>query len=67
MTRKEQDRIANSIAVVRKYYAFAEYAVKASDLIAENIANQIEDTTPRFDRERFLAACKGRLPGERVS
>lgn len=56
MTRKDYVAIAKAIASVRDPNDNLDEVVTAS-LIAEKIANVCAADNPRFDRERFIAAC----------
>ena len=60
MTRKDYQRIANSIMAVRLRHENSDdktsynYALTAAAL---DLAASLQEDNPRFDRARFLAAC----------
>jgi len=61
MTKKHFQMIADAIADTRHAYVTtreSEEALGALDALAENLAHEFADENPRFDRDRFLDACK---------
>jgi hypothetical protein len=62
MTRKDYELIARAFRIAKGSTEVAEYDAKtALELASVILADSIENTNPRFDRERFLIAC-GFLP-----
>ena len=57
MTRKDYEAIARAIARSRGHWAAVDVAVHAIEATAGQIAVTLAADNPRFDRERFLAAC----------
>lgn len=60
MTRKDYVLIADAIAVVqgevnRQQYADADMVLAR---ITEELSYELRATNPRFDRARFIAACR---------
>lgn len=58
MTRKDYVLIAAAIARSRGHWSYNDLATAAIDRTAEQIAINLAADNPRFDRERFLEACK---------
>lgn len=57
MTKKDYEAIAGVLRMRRSMWSgVAKIAV---DSIAEGLTTIMERDNPRFDRERFLAACRG--------
>jgi hypothetical protein len=62
MTRKDYELIARAFRIANGSIQVAEYDAKtALDLASAILADSLEKTNPRFDRDRFLVAC-GFLP-----
>lgn len=61
MTRKDYIRIANAIATAAAAYPVGvparAVAIRALSDCALHIAYQLQQDNPRFDRDRFIAAC----------
>lgn len=58
MTRKDYVLIAEALRITNGSIKVAPYdAETALGLVAEVIADRLENENPRFDRERFLTAC----------
>lgn len=55
MTRKDFEDIARCMAQARRETV---YSLDALDDANERLATVLAASNPRFDRERFLAACK---------
>lgn len=58
MTRKDYILIASTIAEVRAKYARGHAANEFLDTVAIELADKLARDNPRFDRTRFLKACK---------
>jgi len=57
MTKKDYILIAEVIKKeAKKWEANSKYAF-AIDCIASNLATELQQTNPKFDRIRFLKAC----------
>jgi len=57
MTRKDYVLIAEALRLANGSIRVAPYdAETAIELVAEIIANKLENENPRFDRQRFLIA-----------
>jgi len=62
MTRKDYELIARAFKIANGSIKVAEYDAKtALDLTSAILADSLEKTNPRFNRDRFLVAC-GSLP-----
>jgi hypothetical protein len=63
MTKKDFEIIAGAIREERAgwtdHFAEDHPSVMAIDGAASMLASALAQTNPRFDRERFIAACKG--------
>jgi hypothetical protein len=65
MTRKDYELIADVIAKLEPNVTVVHYCgddagrpnVTMRDVVARDFADALTATNPRFDRERFLAAC----------
>lgn len=60
MTRKDYVLIAACLAAVRADCTadkHREHEFAALDAVARDLAHQLANDNPRFDRARFLAAC----------
>lgn len=55
MTKKDFDLIADAFKLARSQLDPTRFA--AVDFVASKVADAIQATHPRFDRDRFLAAC----------
>lgn len=59
MTRKDYELIAEAVKITNGSIRVAPYdAETAIGLLAEVLADRLERTNPRFDRAKFLQACK---------
>lgn len=60
MTKKDFELIASVIrAANTAIYREGTTPYDAIAFVTLDMANRLVDTNPRFDRDRFLAACKG--------
>lgn len=60
MTRKDYELIAKAIygsLIQSKSLDWQDLYAEQHRITARHIANALERTNPRFDRERFLTAC----------
>lgn len=60
MTRKDYELIAKAIygsLIQSKSLDWQDLYAEQHHITARHIANALERTNPRFDRERFLTAC----------
>lgn len=57
MTRKDFELIAKAIRTEMDVWEDGSKGKIALIYLAQNMANQLQGTNPRFDRERFLTAC----------
>lgn len=63
MTRKDFTLLASALAdahaqiIVTPYIADQLSAMAGHRIVCENLADALRAANPRFDRERFLAAC----------
>lgn len=59
MTRKNYELIARSIRAARLAHAGSDIEELAINCVVEQLDDALADENPRFDRERFRAACRG--------
>lgn len=57
MTKRDFELIARTFHAQRIRFMMMPEKQAAIDELAEVFAHELENTNPRFDRERFLKAC----------
>lgn len=57
MTRRDFELIAHVLAFDLEHHCSTVESVDQLDRLARIFATELATTNPRFDRDRFLAAC----------
>lgn len=57
MTRKDFELIAEAMRWSLTHGTGQQHAVEQHRLAVQNLANSLRSTNPRFDVQRFVAAC----------
>jgi len=58
MTKKDYIKLAELVSTHTIYDDDRELDILYKDTIVDSLCDILEDDNPRFDRERFIAACK---------
>lgn len=59
MTKKDYEALAKVFRNAKTFGNAQDGSLVYSSEITEDFANVLESDNPRFDRSRFLAACRG--------
>jgi hypothetical protein len=59
MSKKDYELIARVLRFQRNHIVTSDEAIDQVDQLAAMFATELASTNPRFDRERFIAACMG--------